>query len=182
MVIMCSRKLRHYFEAHHIRVLTNQSLRDIFHSRDSSRRIGKWATKLLECVINFERHNAIKSQILIDFVAEWTEPQSQVDIMQESPWLVYSDEAWGNTRAGAAAILTSPSEIKLRYVARLKFAGEIDKYTNKIVEYEAVMLDLRKLRAIDVQTCVLHTYSKVASGQIEKECTARKPTLERYLL
>jgi hypothetical protein len=28
-VIMCSRKLCHYFEAHHIRVLTNQTLHDI---------------------------------------------------------------------------------------------------------------------------------------------------------
>jgi hypothetical protein len=32
-----------------------------------------------------------------------------------------------------------------------------------------------------VQTCVLHTNSKVVSGQIEKECIAREPTLERYL-
>jgi hypothetical protein len=28
---------------------------------------------------------------------------------------------------------------------------------------------------------VLHTDSKVVSGQIEKECIAREPTLERYL-
>jgi hypothetical protein len=35
-VIMCSRKLKHYFEAHHIRVLTNQPLHDIFHNQDSS--------------------------------------------------------------------------------------------------------------------------------------------------
>jgi ribonuclease HI len=32
-----------------------------------------------------------------------------------------------------------------------------------------------------VQTCVLHTDSKVVSGQIQKECIAKKPTLERYL-
>jgi ribonuclease HI len=42
-------------------------------------------------------------------------------------------------------------------------------------------LGLRKLRAIDVQTCILHTDSKVVSGQIEKECIAREPTLEKYL-
>jgi hypothetical protein len=34
-VIMCSRKLQYYFEAHYIRVLTNQLLHDIFHNRDS---------------------------------------------------------------------------------------------------------------------------------------------------
>jgi ribonuclease HI len=34
---------------------------------------------------------------------------------------------------------------------------------------------------MNVQTCVLHTDSKVVAGQIEKECIARKPTLEGYL-
>jgi hypothetical protein len=82
---MCSRKLRHYFEAHTIRVLTNHPLHDIFGNRDSSGRIGKWVTELSEYVINFKRRDTMKSLILVDFVAEWTEPQSQVDIMKESP-------------------------------------------------------------------------------------------------
>jgi hypothetical protein len=40
-VVMSARKLRHYFKAHRVRVLTNQPLNDIFGNRDSSRRIGK---------------------------------------------------------------------------------------------------------------------------------------------
>jgi hypothetical protein len=54
--------------------LTNQSLHDIFGNRDSSGRIGKWVTELSEYVINFKRRNTIKSLILVDFMAEWTEP------------------------------------------------------------------------------------------------------------
>jgi hypothetical protein len=77
-------------------------------------------------------HIAIKSQIMADFMVEWTEPQSQVDNVQESPWLVSYDGAWGSTRAGAASNLTSPSGIKLRNVGRLQFMGEIDKCTNNI--------------------------------------------------
>jgi hypothetical protein len=93
-VVMSARKLRHYFEAHTIRVLTNQSLHDIFGNRDSSGRISKWATELLEYVVDFEKHSTIKSQILSDFVVEWTEAQSQTDdTTQESPWLVYCDGA-----------------------------------------------------------------------------------------
>jgi ribonuclease HI len=94
---------------------------------------------------------------------------------------VYCDGAWGSTRAGAVTVLTSPSGIKLCYTARLQFVGKIDKCTNNIVEYEAILLGLRKLRAIGVQTYVLHTDSKLVLGQIKKECTAREPTLERYL-
>jgi ribonuclease HI len=83
--------------------------------------------------------------------------------------LVYSDRAWGSTGVGAVAMLTSPSGIKLCYATKLQFTGEIDKCTNNIVEYEAILLGLQKLRAISVQTCVFHTDSKVVSGQIEKE-------------
>jgi predicted regulator of amino acid metabolism with ACT domain len=69
-VIMSAQKLRHYFKVHTIKVLTNQPLNDIFGNRDNSRRISKWAMELSEHVVNFEKHSAIKSQILADFVAE----------------------------------------------------------------------------------------------------------------
>jgi hypothetical protein len=38
-VVMSARKLRHYFEAHRVRVLMNQPLNVIFGNRDSSGRI-----------------------------------------------------------------------------------------------------------------------------------------------
>jgi hypothetical protein len=40
-VVMSVRKLRHYFEAHRVRVLMNQPLNYIFGNHDSSGRIGK---------------------------------------------------------------------------------------------------------------------------------------------
>jgi ribonuclease HI len=85
---------------------------------------------------------------------------------------VYCDEAWGSDGTRAATILLSPYGIKLHYVARLQFTIETDKCTNNIAEYEAILLGLRKLRAIGVQTCALRTDSKVVSVQIEKECIA----------
>jgi ribonuclease HI len=94
---------------------------------------------------------------------------------------VYCDGAWGNTGAGAAVVLISPSRIKLCYTARLQFNNEADKCTNNIAEYEAILLGLCKSAAIRVQTCILHTYSKVVSSQIEKECMSREPTFEKYL-
>jgi hypothetical protein len=90
-VIMCSRKLHHYFVVHHIIILTNQPLHDIMHNRDSSGRIGKWTMELSEYIINFERRSTIKLQILTDFMGEWTRPQTQIDTVQVSPWLVYCD-------------------------------------------------------------------------------------------
>ena len=71
-VIMSGRKLRHYFEAHKIIVVTDQPLHDLFSNREASVRIAKWASKLSEFYIDFERRTAIKSQVLVDFIADWT--------------------------------------------------------------------------------------------------------------
>jgi hypothetical protein len=50
--------------------------------------------KLPEQVVNFEKCSTIKSQILADFMAEWTKPGSETEgAMPESPWLVYFDGA-----------------------------------------------------------------------------------------
>jgi hypothetical protein len=60
-VVMSARKLWHYFEAHTIKVLTNQPLNEIFGNRDISERISKWAMELSEHVVDFEKHNSIES-------------------------------------------------------------------------------------------------------------------------
>jgi ribonuclease HI len=173
---MSSRKLHHYFNVHTIKVLTNQPLNDIFGNRDSFDRVSKWETKLSEYVVDFEKRSAIKSQVLADFIAEWTEPGLSTDgIIPNTPWLVYYDGAWGNAGVGASAILISPSGIKLRYTTRLQFHSEADKCTNNIKEYEAILLGLHKLRAIRVQTCTLRTYSKVVAGQIKKNASPEIP-------
>jgi hypothetical protein len=45
-VIMVAKKLRHYFEGHRIRVITNQPLNDLFANREASTRIIKWGAEL----------------------------------------------------------------------------------------------------------------------------------------
>jgi hypothetical protein len=41
VIVMSTRKVRHYFEAYRVRVLMNQLLDDIFRNHDSLGRIGK---------------------------------------------------------------------------------------------------------------------------------------------
>jgi ribonuclease HI len=96
-------------------------------------------------------------------------------------WTIHCDDAWCHAGAGAAAIITSPTCVKHRYVARLSFALESDRCTNNIAEYEVVILGLRKLRALGVTTCIVKTDSKVIAGQVEKEYSAKDPALKQYL-
>jgi hypothetical protein len=78
-VIMAARKLRHYFKGHRIRVITNQPLKDLFANREASTRIIKWGAELSEYIVDFERRSAIKSQVLADFVVDWTSPTQNLD-------------------------------------------------------------------------------------------------------
>jgi hypothetical protein len=75
-VVMATRKLRQYFEAHKVIVLTDQPLNDLFINKEASSRIAKWATELFEHTIDFGKRSAIKSQVLADFVVDWTSPSS----------------------------------------------------------------------------------------------------------
>jgi hypothetical protein len=58
---------------------------------------------------------------------------------------------------------------------------ESDRCTDNVAEYEAVILGLRKLRALGVTTCIIKTDSKVVAGQVEKEYSAEDLALMQYL-
>ena len=60
-------------------------------------------------------------------------------------WTVFCDGSWGTFGAGVVVVLVAPSKVKTRYVARLDFSC-----TNNIAEYEALLLGLRKLKAMGI--------------------------------
>jgi ribonuclease HI len=90
---------------------------------------------------------------------------------------VFYDGSWGTFGAGAAAVLVAPSKVRTCYVIRLDF-----NCTNNIAEYEALLLGLRKLKAMGIRRVVLKTDCPVISGHVDKSCRARDPKLEKYLV
>jgi hypothetical protein len=75
-ILMASRKLCHYFQAHKISVVTLYPLRVVLHNYNVTDNIAKWAVELAEFELDFVARYAIKSQVLPDFVADWTPPPS----------------------------------------------------------------------------------------------------------
>jgi hypothetical protein len=113
-VVMASRKLRHYFEAFKVRVTSDRGLGELFRNMEASVRIAKWVAELFGYHITFEPRTAIKSQVLAEFIVDWTGPTRQ----QESPekvWIIHCNGAWCHAGAGAVAIMTSPTGVKYRY-------------------------------------------------------------------
>ena len=72
-ILITSRKLRHYFQAHNIKVVSSFPLGDILHNRDANGRVVKCSVELGALSIEFLPRSIIKSQALIDFIAEWME-------------------------------------------------------------------------------------------------------------
>ena len=112
VVLISSRKLKHYFQAHEIIVPSSQPLGDIFSNKEASGRIGKWITELSQFELNFAPRTAIKSQALADFMADWTPSAHETQQPQAQIWTLYTDGAWGHIGAGASTILIAPSGLK----------------------------------------------------------------------
>jgi hypothetical protein len=60
-ILITSRKLRHYFDAYNILVVSDFPLEDILHNRDATERISMWDMELGALTLNFKPWIAIKS-------------------------------------------------------------------------------------------------------------------------
>jgi hypothetical protein len=72
-ILITSRKLRHYFQTHKIKVVSSFPLGEILRSRDTVGCIVKSSVESGEFDLEFCPRRAIKSQILADFISKWME-------------------------------------------------------------------------------------------------------------
>jgi hypothetical protein len=138
VVLMASRKLRHYFQGYHIIIPSSQPLKDIMRNREATGRIGKWAAELNEFSIDYVHRSSIQSHALADFITDWMPGAQEEETSKDAEaWTVFCDGSWGTFGAGAVAVLVAPSKVRTCYAVKLDFSC-----TNKIAEYEALLLGL----------------------------------------
>ena len=148
-VVLGTRKLPHYFQAHTVVVLTQLSLKTILRSADYTRRIAKLGTILGAFNIKYMPRTSVKGQILTDLVAEFTEPE-----IEELPskgnmdeklvgtisqyclptWEVHVDGASNQKGSGVGLVLMSPEKVVIEKSLRLDFPA-----TNNETEYETLL-------------------------------------------
>ena len=71
-LLITSRKLRPYFQAHAVEVLTDQPLRRVLDKPEQSGRLAIWAVELGQFVITYKPRTSIKGQVVADFIADFT--------------------------------------------------------------------------------------------------------------
>jgi hypothetical protein len=109
-------KLRHYFEGHPVTVVSSFPLGEIVQNRKVSGRISKWAVELMGETLSYAPRKAIKSQMMADFLAEWTDTQLPPVQIQGELWTMYFDGSMTKTGAGAGLLFISPLGVHMRYV------------------------------------------------------------------
>ena len=91
-LVTASRKLRHYFQAYVINVLTDHPLKKAMNKLEAARRLIQWAIELSEFDVRYQPRNAIKAQVLADFIVKFTPSQGELDELDEArKWVVSVD-------------------------------------------------------------------------------------------
>jgi ribonuclease HI len=170
-----SRKLRHYVQAHKIVVPSSFPLGEIIRNRDANGRIVKWSVELGEFDIKFCPRQAIKSQILADFISEWTEIQMPPPKEWREHWIMYFDGALKLEGAGAGVLFISPQGERLKYVLQIHY-----KASNNGAEYKALIHGLRIAVSLGIKRLLAFGNSKVVIEQVNKEWDCVKDTMDAY--
>ena len=76
-LITATRKLKPYFQAHTIVVLTDQPLKRAMSSPEAAGRMALWVIELSEFDVQYRPRTAIKGQIVADFIAEYTRAEDK---------------------------------------------------------------------------------------------------------
>jgi hypothetical protein len=137
-ILITSRKLRHYFDEYKITVITDFPLADILHNQDATGCISMWAVELGALSIDLKPRTAIKSQALVDFIAEWRENQIPTPVNKPEHWTMYFDGSLKLDGGGARVLFISPKGKQLKYVLQLLW-----EVSNNEAEYEALLHGLR---------------------------------------
>ena len=119
-------------------VVTSFPLGEVVQNQDAMGRTVKWALELMGQGIAFASRMAIKSQVLADFIAEWTEVQMPLAVVDQEYWMMYFDRSLMKKGTGAGLVFMSPLRVHMRYMVYLHFPS-----SNNVAEYEALINGLR---------------------------------------
>nr|GEV75369.1 reverse transcriptase domain-containing protein [Tanacetum cinerariifolium] len=89
-LVFATKRLKRYFQAHPIAVITDQPIKQIMSRPDVAGRLQKWSVMLGEHNITYRPRTSVKGQVLADFLAEMPDESppdaSVVEAQQEPSW------------------------------------------------------------------------------------------------
>ncbi|XP_030970626.1 uncharacterized protein LOC115991008 [Quercus lobata] len=142
-LVTAPRKLKPYFQAHTVNVLTDKPLRRAMSSPEAAGRLALWAIDLSEFDIQYLPRTTIKGQIIADFIVEFTHDEDKK--ATESPqWSIYTDGSSTRQAAGASIVLQSPEGDTIEYYEckSEKMKKYLDEVRARVDDLEAKVVQI----------------------------------------
>ena len=149
-LVIAARKLKPYFQAHIIVVLTDQPLKKAMSSPEAAGRMALWAIELSEFDVQYRPRIAMKGQVVVDFIAEYTQPEDK-GAKGQKLWSIHTDGSSNQHSGGAGVIILTPDRDKIECMIILDFPT-----TNNEAEYEALVAGLDLAKAAGVENMIIH--------------------------
>ncbi|GJT75067.1 reverse transcriptase domain-containing protein [Tanacetum coccineum] len=180
-LLSASRRLKRYFQAHAIIVITDQPIKQLLSNSETSGRMLKWKFELEGYDIQYRPRASIKGQILADFIVERPEEDSPDEPMTKpgeipEPWTLFTDGSSCIDGSGAGLILTNPEGVEFTYAMRFTFEA-----TNNEAEYEALIAGLRIAEQMGVKNLQAHVDSRLVANQVNGSYVAKESGMIQYL-
>ena len=181
-LVTCACKLRPYFQAHPITVLTSQPLKNILHKPEASGRLTKWAIELGEHDISYKPRTAIKSQVPADFIADFNpfneevgKPSETMQVEQGNLWTLHVDGASSKLGVGLGIYLVSPEGECMARAIRCEF-----ETTNNEAEYEALIAGLQIASSIGIRKITVRLDSQLIVNQVKGSFQVKGEEMAAY--
>jgi hypothetical protein len=175
-LITSAQRLRPYFQAHAIRVLTEYPLKKVLQMPDLSGRLVNWALELGEFDLEFHPRTTIKAQVLADFIAEFSNlPESQ-ETPEKEAWIAYVDGSSMKSWSGVGVALITPDKEEIAVALKLDFLT-----TNNEAEYEAVIASLSLPEHLGAENLEVRSDSQVVVCHILVGFEAKGEKMIKYL-
>jgi hypothetical protein len=110
--------------------------------------------------IMYAPHSAIKSQVLADFVVEWTEMQTPPAKIEHETWIIYFDGSVMKEGASVGLVFISPQGVRMEYMVRLHLPA-----SNNAAEYEALINGLRIAVELRIKRLEIRGDSELVVGK-----------------
>ena len=134
-----------------------------------------WAIELSEFDVQYRPRTAVKGQVVVDFIAEYTQSEDKGGEGHRL-WSIHTDESSNQRSGGAVVVIQTPEGDKIECMIRLDFPT-----TNNEAKYEALVAGLDLARAAGAENMIIHCYSQVITSQINGDYVCRNKRMKKYL-
>ena len=125
--------------------------------------------------ITYASQTAIKSQVLSDFIAEWTEIQTPPTVVDQEYWTMYFNGSLMKKVPGAGLVFMSPLGVRMRYMVWLHFPS-----LNNVAKYEALINGLRITIELGIRRLDIRGDSQLIVNQVMKESSCHNAKMATY--